>query len=397
MTEDLFPNHQGSENWQSLAELTNVSNPLFDKTLFLMGYDFSSNMYLLQGEYHSFIDAGNDYTAFMQLIEMGVKPTDIKKIALTHGHHDHTMGAIELYRGYRGYADQLDVEVFMHATGPVEFKQIIQDLGYRITELKGGETINLSGFDLEVIYTPGHTIDGLSFYHAPTKTLFSGDTVMPLAIAEPDDKAAGGRMDHYLYALRTLLKRDIDHVLAGHGGVAPNIGRFVVEETYDGLIKKVVGVQTPLMEGATTLAQKGLLEEALFYVNKELKENPENPEAMEFKAFLLNDLGRNREALEVFDTILASGGEQPYIVMGKGCALMGLAQYEESLPCFDAVLKAKPDLKEAEVYKGMALYLSGRVDEAMDIEAFQAEFSSRIKAEMEKIEQAKAKARSTSV
>jgi len=390
MTEDLFPSHQGSENWQSLAELTNISNPLFDKTLFLMGYDFSSNMYLIQGEYHSFIDSGNDYTAIMHLAEMGVKPTDIKKIALTHGHHDHTMGAIELYRGYRGYADHLDIEVFMHGAGPVEFKEVVKDLGYRVTELKGGETINLSGFDLEVIHTPGHTIDGLCFYHAPTKTLFTGDTVMPLAIAEPDDKAAGGRMDHYLYALRTLLKRDIDHVLPGHGGVAPNIGRFVVEETYDGLIKKVVGLQTPLMEGATELAQKGLLEEALFFVNKELKKHADDPKALEFKAFLLNDLGRNQEALEVFDEILAQQRDQPYLLMGKGCALMGLAKYEESLPCFDTVLQLNPQLREAEVYKGMALYLAGRVDEAMDLEAFRTEFSSRIKAEMEKLDRGKA-------
>lgn len=392
MTEDAwFPSHQGSEEWQSLAELTEISNPLFDKTLFLMGYDFSSNMYLIQGEYHSFIDTGNDYLAFMQLIEMGIKPTDIRKIALTHGHHDHVMGAVELYRGYRGFADQLDVEVFMHAAGPLEFKEIVKDLGYRIIELQGGETINLSGFDLEVIYTPGHTIDGLSFYHAPTKTLFSGDTVMPLAIAEPDDKGAGGRMDHYLYALRALLKRDVHHVLAGHGGVAPNIGRFVVEETYDGLIKKVIGVKTPFMEGAAILAQKGLLEEALFYVNKELKEHPDDQKSLEFKAFLLNDLGRNQEALEVFDAILARGGEQPYVAMGKGCALMGLAQYEESLACFDAALKVHPDLKEAEVYKGMALYLTGRVDEAMDLEAFRSEFSSRIKKEMENLEKGRSK------
>ena len=389
MTDDLFPSHQGSENWQSLAELTDISNPLFDKTLFLMGYEFTSNMYLIQGEYHSLIDTGNDYVAFVQLVERGIKPPDIKKIAITHGHHDHTMGAIELYRGYRGYVDQLDVEVFMHEAGPVEFKQIIRDLGYRITELKGGETINLSGFDLEVIYTPGHTIDGLSFYHAPTRTLFSGDTVMPLAIAEPDDKAAGGRMDHYLYSLRTLLKRDIDHVLSGHGGVSPNIGRFVVEETYDGLIKKVVGLPTPLMEGATELAQKGMLEEALFYVNKELKEHADDPKALEFKAFLLNDLGRNQEALEVFDEILTQQSDQPYILMGKGCALMGLAKYEESLPCFDTVLKLNPQLREAEVYKGMALYLAGRVDEAMDLEAFRTEFASKFKAEMEKLDREK--------
>jgi tetratricopeptide (TPR) repeat protein len=76
--------------------------------------------------------------------------------------------------------------------------------------------------------------------------------------------------------------------------------------------------------------------------------------------------------------------------MGKGCALMGLAKYEESLACFDAVLKAKPDLREAQVYKGMALYLSGRVDEAMDLEAFREEFASKLKVEMDKLGKEKA-------
>jgi glyoxylase-like metal-dependent hydrolase (beta-lactamase superfamily II) len=380
---------QSKENWILLADLVNIRNPLFDKTLFLFGYDFSSNIYLLQGDYVSLVDPGNDYTAYMQLVEKGFKTTDIKKIALTHGHHDHAMGAVELFRGYRGFGTP-EIEIIMHEAGPKEFMEMMRQLGCRITEVKGGETINLSGFDLEVIHTPGHTIDGLCFYHAPTKTMFTGDTVLPHSIMDPDTRVAGGRMDHYFYSVRTLLKWPVDHVLPGHGGVAPNIGHWVVEETYDGLIKKMVGLQTPFMEGATMLAQKGLLEEALFYVNKELKDNAGDPKALEFKAFLLNDLGRNQEALEVFDAILAGGGEQPYIVMGKGCALMGLAKYEESLACFDAVLKAKPDLREAQVYKGMALYLSGRVDEAMDLEAFREEFASKLKVEMDKLGKEKA-------
>src|SRR3974390_3259668 len=215
MEEDktLFDTHL-EETWENLGKLSGLSNPLFDRTLFLMGYDFSSNIYLIRGDYCSLIDPGNDYTAFMQMLDLGIKPPDIKKIALTHGHHDHAMGGLELVRGYPGYAAAgLEVEVFLHEAGPVELKEMYSHLGFKLTELKGGETINLSGFDLEVIHTPGHTIDGLCFYHASTKTLFSGDTVMPLAMAEPDDKAAGGNMDHYLYSVRTLLKKDIDHIL----------------------------------------------------------------------------------------------------------------------------------------------------------------------------------------
>jgi glyoxylase-like metal-dependent hydrolase (beta-lactamase superfamily II) len=372
------------ENWTPLGDLVNVHNPLFDGILFLFGYDYSSNIYLIKGEdYLSIIDPGNDYTAYMQMVELGFKPTDIKKIAVTHGHQDHVMGVIELFRGYRGFGTP-DIEIIMHEAGPVEFKQMVGELGCRITEVKGGETINLSGFDLEVIHTPGHTIDGLCFYHAPTKALFTGDTVLPLAMAEPDDKVAGGRMDHYFYSVRTLLKKDIDHVLPGHGGVAPNIGKWVVEETYDGLIKKEVGLETPFLDGAAQLAQKGLLEESLFYVNKELADNPENPEALEFKAFLLNDLGRNQEALEWFDKVLAQKKDHVHALLGKGSALLALGRHEESLEYFDHVLKIDPRMKEAQVYKGMALYLAGRFDEALDLEAFRAEFTDRFKEELAK-------------
>ena len=129
----------------------------------------------------------------MELFRQGIKPTDIKKIAVTHGHPDHCMGVMELFRGYPGMARDLDVEVFLHESGPEEFLKIFKEAGIRITEVKGGETINLSGFDFEVIHTPGHTIDGVCYYHAPTKTAFTGDTVLPEAMADMD-QGGGGRL-----------------------------------------------------------------------------------------------------------------------------------------------------------------------------------------------------------
>jgi lipoprotein NlpI len=45
------------------------------------------------------------------------------------------------------------------------------------------------------------------------------------------------------------------------------------------------------------------------------------------------------------------------------------------LKYFDDVLGINPDIKEAHIYKGMALHLSGRYDEAMDIDIFRTEFS----------------------
>lgn len=379
---DEISNYQlhTQENWQSLAELLKIDNPLFEKTLFLFGYDFSCNIYLIQGDYLSIIDPGNDYTAFMQLHGLGFKLPDIKKIALTHGHQDHVMGTIELFRGYPGYKIT-DVEIILHEAGPMEYKELVRGLGCRLTEVRHGEKINLSGFEFEVIHTPGHTLDGISFYHEPTQTLFSGDTVLPHAMAEIDT-ARGGRMDHYLYSLRTLRKRKIQHVMPGHGGLVAHIGRQVIDSTFEGLIKKVVGLETPFMTGAITLAQQGLLEEALFYTEKELAVSPDNPPALEMQAFLLLDLARNDQALAIFDKILQKDPQHFHALLGKGRALLGMGGSQASLGYFNQALEINPQDPEALINKGLALYFSGRYDEALDIEIFQKEFARRVKQEI---------------
>ncbi|MHB8158818.1 MAG: tetratricopeptide repeat protein, partial [Desulfocucumaceae bacterium] len=259
-------------------------------------------------------------------------------------------------------------------------KEMVQELGCRLTEVKGGEKINLSGFEFEVIHTPGHTLDGISFYHEPTQTLFSGDTVLPHAMAEMDE-AGGGRMDHYLYALRTLRKREVQHVMPGHGGLVAHIGRQVIDSTFEGLIKKLVGVETPFMAGAMTLAPRGLLEEALFYTQKELAASPHNQRALEMQAFLLLDLARNDEAAAIFDKILQQDHQHFHALLGKGRALLGMGGSQASLEYFDQALEINPQDPEALINKGLALYLSGRHEEALDIEIFQQEFTSRLKQE----------------
>ena len=376
MTETEGYQFISGSSWDNLGELLQTDNPLFNQMLFLQGFDYCSNIYVIKGDYISIIDPGNDYTAYFELFELGVKPTDIKKICLTHGHPDNCMGALELFRGYPGYGKELDLEIILHGAGPKTFKDMFQAFGVRLTELNGGETINLSGFDFEVIHTPGHTLDGLCYYHAPTRTLFTGDTVLPHVMMETD-KEAGGRMDHYLFSLRTLLKKEVDYIFPGRGGLVVREGRQCMEATYEGLIRKTIDEKTPWMEGAMLLAQKGMLEEALFCCNKVLADTPDELKAMEAKAFLLNDLGLNQEAVAAFDEVLSRNGQHHYAWMGKGAAFMALEQYPESLACFDHVLALQPNMPAAQVYKGMALYLSGQPEAAMEIEAFRREYSAK--------------------
>ncbi|MFQ5855185.1 MAG: MBL fold metallo-hydrolase [Anaerolineae bacterium] len=375
--------------WQSLATVLNTTEPFFGEVFFLPGYEFSSNIYVIAGDYLTIVDAGNDYTAFIDLWQLGFKPADVKKIVLTHGHRDHAMGVFELLRSYPSLIESGGFELILHEAAPPELKGVVQQFGFRVTEVRGGETLDLSGFEWEVIHTPGHTIDGICLYHAPTKTAFTGDMVLPHAMGEPDEHA-GGRLDHYSFGLKALLKREIENVLPGHGlPVAPG-GREVVEETYEALLMKIIGVETPLpwIEGAMALAQRGLLEEAVFCCDKEMARDPQDMRTLELKALCLNDLGRFHEALEALDKLgelRSPESNDPFMAIGKGYALMGLEKYNESIEFFDEALRIKPGMKDAQVYKGMALYLAGKYDEAMEIEHFRTEFVGKFKDEMLKM------------
>ncbi len=282
------------------------------------------------------------------------------------------MGTFEFLR-FPPIMEKKEVEVIIHEAGPTEFKKLIKEAGFPLTEVRGGETLELSGFDWEVVHTPGHTIDGICLYHGPSKTAITGDTVLPDAMGDVD-KGAGGRLDYYLFGLRSLLKKDIEIVMPGHGVPIASVGRQVVEDTYEGLIMKAIEVdpeaKTPWMEGATALAEKGLLEEAVFCCDKELARKPEDLEALQLKAFCLTDLGRCEESIHILDKILAKQGDNVHALTAKGHALLGLEKYSESLKYFDEALGIKPDIEEAQVYKGMALYFMGKYDEAMEIQPF---------------------------
>ncbi len=380
------PAHPG---WLSTGEILKASHQVFENGRFLIGYHHSSNVYLFAGDYLTLVDPGNDYTIFAELEKLGYNILDIKKIVLTHGHRDHCMGVFEFLR-YPPVMENKGIEIIMHAGGPEEFKTLVAEAGFPPTEVKGGEILNLSGFEWEVIHTPGHTIDGICLYHQPTGTLISGDTVLPHAMEEAD-RSAGGRLDHYLHGLKQLMKKEVIHLLPGHGVPVAVTGKFTVEETYVGIMMKILDVRledkTAWMDGARQLAEKGLLEEAVYCCGKELEIRPENVSAMQLKALALNDMGRCEEAIEVLDEILSQHPGNPYTLTAKGHALLGLNRYAESLPYFDDALSKNPEITEAQVFRGMALFFMGRQDEAMEIEAFKTEFLSRFKDQVEKLQQ----------
>jgi len=90
-------------------------------------------------------------------------------------------------------------------------------------------------------------------------------------------------------------------------------------------------------------------------------------------------LGRHQEAVQTFDQLLAHQAGHYPALMGKGSALLALERFGESVAAFDQALKLKPGAKDALISKGLALYLSGKPEEALDIEEFRQGYTENIK------------------
>jgi len=268
-------------------------------------------------------------------------------------------------------------------TAPEALLGLVQEFGCKTTQVKNGDVLDLSGFQLEVLHTPGHTMDSICLYHPSTGSLFTGDTVIPQAVASPDP-LAGGRADYYLFSLRILMDLEPKHLLPGHGMPVAHEAMKVLEGSYAGAIKQIIGLKTSWLEGASILARKKYLAEAAFCCDMVLKEEPNSLKALELKASCLSDMGKFEEAYEIFDTLSKEIGSYTFANMGKGYSLLGMGKYKEAITYFNKVLKKDPSHKMAKVYKGIALYLSGKEEEALQIDEFKEEFVARFIKEMDK-------------
>ncbi len=137
----------------------------------------------------------------------------VRGILVTHHHADH-WGGVDRLRG------RLHVPVLAHAwTAPF----------CRADEtLEGGETIALASGDatdgdrpwnLEVLFTPGHTPGHLALYEPVSGTIVAGDLVSGLSTVVIDPPE--GDMAQYVASLARLLDRSATLILPGHG---PPIG-----------------------------------------------------------------------------------------------------------------------------------------------------------------------------
>jgi glyoxylase-like metal-dependent hydrolase (beta-lactamase superfamily II) len=151
------------------------------KGIHLLDGTKGSYVYLILGNEPVLVDTslpGRAPTVLGALKRLGLKPTDIAHILLTHYDVDHIGNAFALREasGAKLWAPQEDLPYILGEKNPPGIRRLIQML-YRVDSPQIDETYQhgqtIAG--LEVIPTPGHTLGHVSF--RAHDVLFSGDLV----------------------------------------------------------------------------------------------------------------------------------------------------------------------------------------------------------------------------
>ncbi len=131
-----------------------------------------------------------DPAAPSDLVIEFIKTEDLilQGILLTHGHFDHIMGIDALCRAYPVpvYASILEELVL---TDPDVNLSSAYGMGYTVTDvrfLEDEEHVELAGYEIRMISTPGHTVGGCCYYLPKEEVLFSGDTLFAGSVGRTD-------------------------------------------------------------------------------------------------------------------------------------------------------------------------------------------------------------------
>lgn len=172
---------------------------------------------------------------FKQLAKIGRSHSDVKRILITHAHPDHVGGLAGLLEKTHAevWASEGEARVIRGETsiarppvGSVPWPQrILRFLVppakvkpspvHRI--LKDGETLDIMG-GLQVVSTPGHAPDHISFWHPEKRILFAGDTMMYLfGRLDPLFRIVTVDMRQNMHSVRKLAKLEPETILFGHG------------------------------------------------------------------------------------------------------------------------------------------------------------------------------------
>jgi glyoxylase-like metal-dependent hydrolase (beta-lactamase superfamily II) len=184
--------------------------------------------YIIGSNKLAIIDPGPDDELHFEGLMNAIQGKTLAHILVTHTHKDHSPLARRLSHitgaPITGCAPHYAArELFVGEINRLEGSSDKYHAPDHI--LTDGEIVSGHGYDLEVVATPGHTMNHLAFALKQENALFCGDHVMGWSttiIAPPD-----GNMAAYMKSLHKLYQRDDTIYYPGHGDKITNPKRLV--------------------------------------------------------------------------------------------------------------------------------------------------------------------------
>lgn len=169
------------------------------------------------------VDPGDEAPRLLAAI--AERELDVQAILLTHTHFDHVGAVAPLARatGAPVYCPELEVPVLQDIMAFVPWPGFGPFESWDPEEtVRGGETLELAGIPLEVLFTPGHSPGHVTY--ATSGALFSGDVLFQGSVGRTD--LPGGDTQTLLSSIAGLLERfgDETQVHPGHMGLT-TLGR----------------------------------------------------------------------------------------------------------------------------------------------------------------------------
>ena len=165
-------------------------------------------------------DPGDETPRILETIrEMGVT---VEAILLTHCHFDHigAVAPVATVTGAPVYCPELERPVLADIMTYVPMPGIGPFDSYEADEtVKGGETLELAGLAIDVIFTPGHSPGHVTYSVRGEDALFSGDVLFQGPVGRVD--LPGGDGPTLIESIGTLLDTHPDETVVhpGHMGL----------------------------------------------------------------------------------------------------------------------------------------------------------------------------------
>ena len=166
---------------------------------------------------------------------------DLRHLLLTHAHVDHIFGCrfFEEQFGQRFKAHEAAVPFIERADEQATaFGVEVEPPSVPTTLLAEGDTISFGDVTLEILHTPGHSPDSISFVHRPSRQAVTGDVLFQNSIGRTQGLPETSRTQLLNSITEKLLPLGDDFAVYSGHGPATTIGQ---ERAQNPFVQEAIG------------------------------------------------------------------------------------------------------------------------------------------------------------